>query len=78
MMSLTKLVRLTVFSLGLATLLAGCGGTDNEKGMMTNTDGTTTKVEGGGGSTSPSDYMKKAKAESDTRSTEPAKGYPKR
>jgi len=78
MMSLTKLVRLSVVSLGLAGLLAGCGGTDNEKGMMTNTDGTTTPVKGSGGAMSPDDYMKKAKSEADSRATEPAKGYPKR
>jgi len=76
MMSLTKHVRLSVISLGFAGLLAGCGGTDNEKGMMTNTDGTTSKVQGAGGGMSPDEYYKKTQAEVETRGT--PKGYPKK
>jgi len=75
MNNLMKAVRLAIIPVALCAFAAGCGGSDNDKTMMTNTDGTSTKVEGGGGGPSTADeYNKKAQAEFQGRSAE--QGYP--
>lgn len=79
MMSLTKLVRLSVVPIGLAGLLAGCNGPDNEKGVMTNADGSKSTVTGTGGGISQEEYLKKAAKESEEQNSGGArKGYPKK
>ncbi|MFO0909152.1 MAG: hypothetical protein U0794_12520 [Isosphaeraceae bacterium] len=77
MKAIKKAVSLSVVTLGLAGLLAGCGGPDNESGALTNTDGTKTQIinSGGGGGMSPEEYTKKAAGEAGKNLMQ-EKGYP--
>ena len=69
MKSLMKVLSLSAVALVFSLATLGCGGPDNEKTMMTNPDGTPSKVEGTQTPSSAEDYNSKTKVGG------PAEGY---